>query len=330
MRRSLFALLALLTFTTSVWAQGQPVPRQLMPPESLTLFAPSPSAASLVSAADVVDRMMTFDRNNDGKVDKDELAERMHGLLARGDVDRDGALDRLEFHTLATTPPRDASARQFQGSGRYGFADQTDFSSRNHINDSLDDLKLAGLVKERAAEVVKAYVDTLEAAASADLLKEMTPLLTPGQFLDFRGVVDRDPRVTRTVTVNEAGAASTTRTFVFSGMDPVRRIENYGLTPAAKAKATAAVDQYKARLGLGDAGRSELLARLGDILSVVERSDFLAALQRRPVVATGSTAFFGVVGGVVGSAVGGLPDVIQNRVVGRVVVQGGTPLTVVD
>jgi hypothetical protein len=328
MQRGLLALMALLTLSAPAWAQFQ-----VVRPEPLMLFAPPPTVPARVSADDVVDRMMTFDHNNDGKVDKGELAERLHSLVPRGDINSDGALDRFEFHALATAPSREAVARQFLGSSSYGFADQTSFSSRNHIDDSLDDLRLAGPTRERAAAVVKTWVDTLEAAASADLLTQMYPLLTPGQFLDFKGVVDRDRHATRTVTVNKAGEA-TTRTFVFSGMDPSRRLENYGLPVAEKVTATAAVDEYKARLRLGDAGRSELLAQLEGILSVEERNDLRAALERRPVVATGiSTAFGGVVGGVAGSVVsrvvsGAVPDVLH-KPVGRVVVQGSF-LTVTD
>jgi hypothetical protein len=57
-----------------------------------------------ISVDDVVERIMAYDKNKDGKVTKDELPERMHGLIARGDTNKDGALDRDEIKKLASTP----------------------------------------------------------------------------------------------------------------------------------------------------------------------------------------------------------------------------------
>jgi hypothetical protein len=51
---------------------------------------------------DVVERIMAFDRNKDGKVTRDELPERMHHLIALGDSNKDGALDKDEIRKLAT------------------------------------------------------------------------------------------------------------------------------------------------------------------------------------------------------------------------------------
>lgn len=321
MRHGQLALLALLTFSTTAWAQAQ-----VVSPESV--LAPSPTVLAVLSADDVVARMLSFDRNNNGRVEKAELAERMHGLVARGDVDGDGALDGTEVRALANTPPPGAAARRLQFSNSYGFADTTSFSSRNHIDDSLDDLRLAGPTKQRAAEVAKAYVDTLEAAALADLLKETEGLLTVGQFSNFKDSLDSQRRTAQALTFNPSGDAARARMLVMlRGVDPRQRLESYGLAPAEKAKAIAAVEQYKTRLRLGDAGRSGLLAQLEDILSVEERNNFRAALERRPVVATSPNLAFSTVLNEIRTDVN---NAVRSKVVGRVVVQGGTPLDVVD
>src|SRR5262249_8203431 len=47
-----------------------------------------------LSADQVVERIMSFDKNKDGKITKDELPERMQFLIERGDANKDGALDK--------------------------------------------------------------------------------------------------------------------------------------------------------------------------------------------------------------------------------------------
>jgi hypothetical protein len=54
-----------------------------------------------VPVDDLVERVMAFDKNKDGKVTKDELPERMHYLFELGDTNKDGALDREELQRLA-------------------------------------------------------------------------------------------------------------------------------------------------------------------------------------------------------------------------------------
>ncbi len=58
-----------------------------------------------VSADDLVERLMAYDKNGDGKVTKDELPERMHGLIEQGDRNGDGALDRDEIRRLSERGP---------------------------------------------------------------------------------------------------------------------------------------------------------------------------------------------------------------------------------
>src|SRR5215471_16588756 len=77
-----------------------------------------------ISVDDIVERIMAFDKNKDGKVTRDELPERMHHLIALGDTNKDGALDRDEIKKLATTRAtapgefRDVVAGGFAGPGR--------------------------------------------------------------------------------------------------------------------------------------------------------------------------------------------------------------------
>jgi hypothetical protein len=286
MRRGQFVLLAVLTLSGTAWAQTQ------------VFTFESPAVVARVSSDDVVARMMSFDRNNDGKLEKGELIERMQPLVTRGDADGNGALDGTEVRALANTPPA-AGGKKLFSSGSYGFADQTSLSSRSHIDESLADLRLASPAKDLASAVIKEYVDTLEATALADLLKELDGLLTFGQSQDFKSALDRQRRFTTAFSVNNAPGSSN-RMVIVGGMDAGRRLETYDLAPAPKAQAVAAFEHYKARLRLRETERSELLAQMENILSPEERDNFRAALERRPVVATGGgVAFGGVVGGVV-------------------------------
>ncbi|HJZ57920.1 MAG TPA: hypothetical protein VKE74_23385 [Gemmataceae bacterium] len=54
-----------------------------------------------VAADDLVERVMSFDADKDGKVTRDELPARMHNLIEMGDTNGDGALDREELKALA-------------------------------------------------------------------------------------------------------------------------------------------------------------------------------------------------------------------------------------
>ena len=113
-------------------------------------YAQSRASAAPLNDADMVARIMSFDRNDDGRIEKHELAERMHGLVARGDVNGDAVLDGRELQTLARAqqPPVDHGVIII--AGPYVFADDAGLSSRLRIEGALDDLRLdAGLANGR-------------------------------------------------------------------------------------------------------------------------------------------------------------------------------------
>src|SRR4030095_3746855 len=118
----------------------------------------SAAAPAGASSNEVVARLLSFDRNHDGRADKDGLAEGMLPVVARGDVDGDGALDGSEILALATATTRPPTT-QVEIGLRYQFADQNGLSSRLHIERSLDDLRLETSTKARALAVTRTYVD---------------------------------------------------------------------------------------------------------------------------------------------------------------------------
>jgi hypothetical protein len=290
MRAGVLVVIALLMSGTAVRAQDR-----------LAGQAASTLAAN-VSPDEVVARLMSFDRNRDGRVATAELVERMHPIVTRGDTDGDGALSRAEVSALATTNRAvTTGGRGFPPPTGYAFGDQIGLSSRAHVEGALDDLRLSSTTKERVLAVVNPYLEAVAERSKSDLLQELEPLLNPGQYLDFKSILEshsrgnrQDGRNAPAGTIRSVVPGSPGTFFIKSAASPLgnleQRIELYRLPAAQSELAKAAVEQHKRRVRLGDAAeRVGLLEQLKDILGAEERDDFAAALDRRPVVAT-STA----------------------------------------
>ena len=67
------------------------------------------------NTADVVSRIMANDKNGDGKIDKDELPERMQRILERADANKDGALEKGEIEKMLQNIGRGGGDRQGGG-----------------------------------------------------------------------------------------------------------------------------------------------------------------------------------------------------------------------
>jgi hypothetical protein len=253
------------------------------------------TVAAPLGGDDVVARMMSFDRNHDGRIEAGELPDRMQNLFVRGDTGRDGALDGAEIYALATAPTVAlATAGGRRGGGGYTFGDQVGLSSRAHIDGALDDLMLSSPVKEKAQAIAKTFVDDLEATAAADLLKEMESLLGAEQLTAFKATLERQ-NVRRVVLPPQLKDFTGNVQVVF-GLDLALRVRQFNLPAAQNREALAAIERFKAKLRPGDAERTTLLAQMKGVLTDEERDNFRAALERRPLVKAG---FAGGVSGVV-------------------------------
>ncbi|MEZ5354084.1 MAG: EF-hand domain-containing protein [Bryobacteraceae bacterium] len=72
-----------------------------------------PGGPGGMDPAAMTKRLLEFDRNGDGTLSKDEIPERMQGMIARGDLDKDGSLSAEELKKMAEAPGPGA-----RGSGR--------------------------------------------------------------------------------------------------------------------------------------------------------------------------------------------------------------------
>ena len=288
MRHSSVALLMLLTSSAIVAAQTPAAPR-VTPAIQIQTFSFNSGPAGLTARAtpdDVVTRLMSFDRDNDGRIAPSELPERMQPLVVRGDADSDGTLDAKEVRTLALAPTAPVTARGFQPGG-YGFADEGGVSSsstRSHIDGALDDLGLAGATREDAGAIAAAFMDALEADATESLVKDLAAVLTPEQLNQFRIALDHPDQNRRFFIRRQDGLA--TRIVVQGPLEA--KIEQFVLKNGDKNLALEAIDRYKARLRLSDADRTALLEPMKDLLSDEQCDNLRAALTRRPLVKNGA------------------------------------------
>jgi hypothetical protein len=276
----------------------------------LTLGVTAPAQAQLATIAippptqmtpdTVVARLMSFDTNHDGKVARAELPERMQPLLSRGNVNDDDALDPTELRRLAQAPPPLVNVRVQPG--RYGFIDEGfQFDSKLHIDGALDDLRLAGVTREKAFEIARGFQEGRADRANADLTATMSRLLSPAQLAEFKDAFDRKPVGVPAIQVGGVTFFGATpqeaigQRKVFSqvratSFEPARVIQQAELSDGVRQEAMTAIEQYQARISgrLVDVDRHALLDQLRGLLDDQQRDDLRAALERRPLAKQGA------------------------------------------
>jgi hypothetical protein len=147
-----------------------------------------------LSAEATVERILSFDKDKNGKVSKDELPERMQNLIARGDTNKDGALDKDEIKKLAADLARDEGFRGFGPGGR--FPPGGGFRRGEGTERVLDDLKLSEQKKEKAEAALRTHQQDLRRLmdlARSDLLVKMQDVLGEQEFKTFKTALDRPP-----------------------------------------------------------------------------------------------------------------------------------------
>ena len=153
-------------------------------PRRAVLITEGPPASFAVpgrSPAAVIERLRSFDANADDRISRDELPERMQGLVARGDKDADDALDSDEIRALVTP----ASS----GSTRVSFRSQ----SSEGLPGVIRDLKLSPEKHLRALVIAGAQKPPrrVDDPASSTLLGDMKALLDDEEYENFLAAATR-------------------------------------------------------------------------------------------------------------------------------------------
>ena len=257
--------IALLAFATPALAQFPEVK-----PNSLV------ATGSRVTVETVLTRLMSFDRNNDGKVAVEELPERMQPLLASASE----PLDRNGLRNLATQTRSTIFVPGVAGGG-YGFGDTgfpTGDTTSSLIDGAIEDLRLPASSRERALAVGRQFVDIMKADADAALLKTLMGVLSPAQLKAFTVELRRKSEVHPIDTPDGRHITLVIRP------NFEQTLRKYGLTSAQLLKAIPSLATHDASLRLNDQRRAALLTQLSDVLAADDRADLEAALQRRPLV----------------------------------------------
>jgi hypothetical protein len=163
--------------------------------ESVDELRRFPGAGRQATIDDVIARLMSFDKNGDGKLTKDELPERMQDLIARGDTNKDGALDKEEIRKLAAELAREESGRGGPGGGPGGRPNQPGRPvPPAALERAVNDLKLTDSKKESAATVLAAHKDSLRnltQLARAEVLLKVSDQLSTDELRKLEAVLDR-------------------------------------------------------------------------------------------------------------------------------------------
>ena len=272
MRHLAVVPVALLSLATPTFAQ-QPAPAAVEP----TLFS---NQEPRLNVETVVARLMSFDRNNDGKVAVEELPQRMQPLLTSAGAPADRPLDREALRNLAVQARPQALVQVFSGGG-YGFGDvgvPSGDTTSSLIDGAIEDLRLPSAARERALVVGRQFVDTMKAEAAAALLETLTPVLSTTQLETVSAEIGR--KVQRHTIETPDGRHAT----LVIRPNLEQAIRKFGLSSSQLLEAIPASLTYETSLRLNDRRRAGLLAQLHDVLSADDRADLEAALQRRPLV----------------------------------------------
>jgi hypothetical protein len=158
-----------------------------------------PGPARRLTTEDVVERIMSFDKNQDGKVTREELPERMQYLIDRGDTNKDGALDREEIRKLAAELAKEGSPLAGPGpQGRGAPGGPGRGLTLEAIERAVGELKLDEKKKELAASAVRAQREEsvkLTTLVRSELLLQMSEILSGQEFKDLKAEVARQPGV---------------------------------------------------------------------------------------------------------------------------------------
>ena len=172
---------------TGVGLAAAQAPEGIRPAVLITTTPAAPPIAP--SPLTVIERVMSFDTNKDLQLSRDELPERMQGIIARGDRNTDGILDFEELRTLVNTARSDPTRIAFHRQPSEGLAGV------------INDLKLPPAKHEQALAIVSTYEppgrNVPEKPANSAVAKAMRLLLDDEEYENFVAAATRLSRTAR-------------------------------------------------------------------------------------------------------------------------------------
>jgi hypothetical protein len=143
----------------------------------------------------IVERLLAFDANDDQKVTKAELNERLQDLVGRGDADGDGALDSSEIRRLAADAV-DPERRSFvapPGPGAVRIVIRPPVP--RGVEGLILDLKLLPDKREQALALIRPLAGESPLpptdAVAAQVVDRLRPILGNEEFENFQAALDR-------------------------------------------------------------------------------------------------------------------------------------------
>lgn len=144
-----------------------------------------------VSSIDLVEHVMSYDKNKLGKVGKDDLPERMQHLVDKGDLNKDGYLDREEVQMLALKGQVGRGGFGGGGPGGFGGPPTRPFTAAD-AERALNRLQLTGEPLEKSRKALETYREAsrkLTDERRADLVTRMKGTLSEEQLERFSKAV---------------------------------------------------------------------------------------------------------------------------------------------
>ena len=155
----------------------------------LVTGTPRPAPPAPRSRLDLLERLLSFDANHDLRISRDELPERLQGLIARGDGNANAVLDMHEIHGLVNSAP---SARN-----DIPFGPQ----SSDGLPGVISDMKLTPEKHQRALAILSAHkpAPLVKERTGGVLYNQMRSLLDDEEYENFVAAATRLPKIAQGV-----------------------------------------------------------------------------------------------------------------------------------
>ena len=146
---------------------------------------PPPPPGTTRSPLAVRERLLSFDTDKDLRISRDELPERMQGLITRGDKNGNGALDFDEIEALVNAAASERTRVSFRPQPFDG------------LPGVISDLKLSPAKREQALAIVSAHpFRTANEPVDRDLYQAMRSLLDDEDYENFVAAAARLAKTT--------------------------------------------------------------------------------------------------------------------------------------